>query len=100
MRVAIIGLMAIAGIVMATPASSQDVYVGRSGVGVDLGGSYRDYDRPRYRSYEYDRPRYRSYGYERRAYRRADRTYAYGRGCRTITIEREDGSVKRIRRCG
>ena len=39
---------------------------------------YRDYDRPEYRAYGYDR------GY---------------RGCRTVTIERDDGSVRRVRRC-
>ena len=37
--------------------------------------------------------------------RRDDRGYGayrdegFGRGCRTITIEREDGSIRRIRRC-
>jgi hypothetical protein len=40
--------------------------------------AYRDYDRPAYRAYGYDR------GY---------------RGCRTVTIERDDGSVRRVRRC-
>ena len=37
---------------------------------------------------DYDRPAYRAYGY--------DRGY---RGCRTVTIERDDGSVRRVRRC-
>ena len=36
--------------------------------------------------YNYDSPRYRGYA-------------RYG-GCRTITITRDDGSFKRIRRCG
>ena len=38
---------------------------------------------------EYDRPAYRAYGYDR----------GYRGGCRTVTIERDDGSVRRIRRC-
>jgi hypothetical protein len=58
--------------------------------------------RPRYheRHYRGDRT------YERRHYRGdrdVDRSYAYDRGrfggCRTITIERDDGSVRRVRRC-
>jgi hypothetical protein len=67
----------------ATPAPTlaQGVYIGPGGVGVDLG-----------------RPGWR----ERRD--RAYHGYAYDRGfrgsdCRTVTIERDDGSVKRIRRC-
>lgn len=44
---------------------------------------YRDYDRPFVR--------------ERRVYR--DRAVRLGGGCRTVTIERDDGSMKRIRRC-
>ena len=54
----------------------------------------RDSDRPRYREdRDYDRPRYR----EGREFR--EREGSYGRGCKTITIERDDGSVRRIRRC-
>ena len=49
----------------------------------------RDYDRPRYRD-DRDGPRYRE-GQERER--------GYDRGCKTITIQRDDGSVKRIRRC-
>jgi len=42
-------------------------------------------------------PRYREDRYrERRGYRERE---VSGRGCRTVTIERDDGSVKRIRRC-
>jgi len=47
----------------------------RPGVPYNYGRYYRDYDSPRYG------------GYAR-----------YG-GCRTITIQRDDGSFKRIRRC-
>ena len=44
---------------------------------------YRDYDGPVVR--------------ERRIYR--DRDVRMGGGCRTVTIQRDDGSMKRIRRC-
>ena len=52
------------------------------GVGVRIGEpGYR------HRSYD-DRPRFR------------EREVRYGRpSCKTVTIERPDGSVKRIRRC-
>ena len=44
---------------------------------------------------------YRHYGdgpyVERRVYR--DRDVRLGGGCRTVTITRDDGSFKRIRRC-
>jgi hypothetical protein len=69
------------------PASSmaQGVVVGVPGVGgVQIG----EPDRPRYREREYRRDR----EYREREVR--------GRGgCRTVTIERDDGSVRRIRRC-
>ena len=48
----------------------------------DPGYGYRD---------DYRRDRWRSDRYEGRS--------AYGGDCRTVTIERDDGSVKRIRRC-
>jgi hypothetical protein len=68
------------------------------GVGVEVPGvggvRIGEPDRPRYREdRDYDRPRYR----EGREYR--EREGSYGRGCKTITIQRDDGSVKRIRRC-
>jgi hypothetical protein len=64
------GALAVAGFAIATPIG---------GVRVDPQPRYyRDYDRPAYRAYGYDR------GY---------------RGCRTVTIERDDGSVRRVRRC-
>jgi hypothetical protein len=68
------------------PASSmaQGVVVGVPGVG---GVQVGEPDRPRYREREYrDDRRYR----EREV---------RGRGCRTVTIERDDGSMRRIRRC-
>jgi hypothetical protein len=68
------------------------------GVGVEVPGvggvRIGEPDRPRYREdRDYDRPRYR----EGREYR--EREGSYGRGCKTITIQRDDGSMKRIRRC-
>ena len=75
----------VAALISLAPAQSnaQGIEVGVPGVGVRVGEPgyrhYRDYDRPRYRDREvrYDR-----------------------RSCKTVTIERSDGSVKRIRRCG
>jgi hypothetical protein len=67
----------------AVKRGAQGVYIGPGGVGIDTG-----------------RPAYRE-----RYYRgdRSDRSYAYERGrfggCRTVTIERDDGSVRRVRRC-
>ena len=62
-----------------TPSKAQ-VEVGVPGVGVRIG-------EPRRHRYDYDRPRFR------------EREVRYGRSCRTVTIERDDGSMKRIRRC-
>jgi hypothetical protein len=79
------GVLAAAGFAIATPISiapaSAQVAVDTPLGGVRVGPErhyYRDYDRPAYRAYGYDR------GY---------------RGCRTVTIERDDGSVRRVRRC-
>ena len=61
------------------PTLAQGVYIGPGGVGVDLGR--RGWRERHYRDdYAYERP-----------YR--------GPGCRTVTIQRDDGSVKQIRRC-
>lgn len=83
------GVLAVAGFAIATPISiapaSAQVAVDTPLGGVRVGPQprySRDYDR------DYDRPAYRAYGY--------DRGY---RGCRTVTIERDDGSVRRVRRC-
>jgi hypothetical protein len=75
-----VGAMAIG-----TPASSlaQGVYIGPGGIGIDTG-------RPAYRERYYSGDRIdRSYAYERGSFR----------GCRTVTIERDDGSMRRVRRC-
>lgn len=63
----------------ATPNWTQGVYLEGAGSGVGVG-------RPAYRDRDY---RYHEYNYvPRDRYR-----------CRTVTIERDDGSVRRIRRC-
>ena len=82
MRTILLGLLAVSAIVIATPvvpASAQVV------VDTPVGGVRVGHDHYRYS--DYDRPRYRSYA------------RSYDRGCRTITIRRDDGSVRRIRRC-
>jgi len=67
-----------------TPSLAQGVYVGPGGVGVDTRGPGWRHDR----------------AYRDRAYRgyAEDRGFR-GRGCRTVTIHRDDGSMKQIRRC-
>src|SRR5262249_32671485 len=84
-RVPVIQLKLGGAMAVATPAPSlaQGVYIGPGGVGVDTGP-----------------PRYREPYYSER-YHRGDRGYAYERGrfggCRTVTIERDDGSMRRVR---
>ena len=63
------------------PATAQGVSVDVPGVSVDIGRRHRYYDERRYD--------------DRRYYMRDDSR----RGCRTVTIERDDGSFKRIRKC-
>jgi hypothetical protein len=77
------GVLAVAGFAIAMPIAPASAQVA---VDTPIGG-VRVGPQPRY-SQDYDRPAYRAYGY--------DRGY---RGCRTVTIERDDGSVRRIRRC-
>jgi len=81
-------LAATAALTFYAPASSdaQGIIVGVPGIGgVQIG----EPDRPHYREYRGQRE-YRGYG---------EREVSYGRQCRTVTVERDDGSVKRIRRC-
>jgi len=76
-------LSAAAAITFYAPAPSiaQGIGIGVPGVGIQIG----EPNRPRYR--EYDHRRFR------------EREVRYGQGCRTITIQRDDGSMRRIRRC-
>jgi hypothetical protein len=77
--VAALGIVGALAAATPAPTLAQGVYVGPGGVGVDVG-------RPGWRERDY---RDRGYGYER----------GYRRGCRTVTIRRDNGSVKQIRRC-
>jgi hypothetical protein len=63
------------------PSIAQRIGVELPGVGVRVG--------------EPNRPGYREYSRERRGFRERE----VRGGCRTVTIERDDGSVKRIRKC-
>jgi hypothetical protein len=78
------GVLAVAGFAIATPISIAPASA-QVGVDTPLGG-VRVGPEPRY--HRHYGPAYRAYGY--------DRGY---RGCRTVTIERDDGSVRRVRRC-
>ena len=83
MKMSLIALGMASTLAAATPAPTlaQGVYVGPGGVGVDLG-----------------RPGWR----ERHCRGRDDYAYErgfHGPGCRTVTIRRDDGSMKQIRRC-
>jgi hypothetical protein len=77
------GLVAVSGIAFIAPASAQSFAIDTPVGGVRVGSDryYRDYDRRGYRAYGYDRD-----------YRRG--------GCRTVTVQRDDGSVRRTRKCG
>ena len=88
MRVFAISVAAIMSAAVFAPLpSSAQIAVDVPGVGVRIG------ERPHYRHYhDYDAPVVR----ERRIYRERDVGL---RDCRTVTIQRDDGSVKRIRRC-
>jgi hypothetical protein len=69
-------------------SNAQGISVEGPGVGVHVG------ERPYYREYRtYDEPVVR----ERRVYR--EREVGLRGGCKTVTIQRDDGSMKRIRRC-
>ena len=77
--VAALGIVGALAAATPAPTLAQGVYIGPGGVGVDTG-------RPGWRERHYRD----DYAYER-GYRRP--------GCRTVTIHRDDGSVKQIRRC-
>ena len=63
----------------APATSSAQIGIDVPGVGVRIGEPHHRY---------YDGPRYRERD-----------VYLSRRGCRAVTIERDDGTVKRIRRC-
>ena len=87
MKTFLISAAAIAAATVFTPVASFAQFAVDTPVGgVRIGEPgyrqhYRDYDRPVVR--------------ERRIYRDRD----VGMRCRTVTIERDDGSMRRIRRC-
>lgn len=89
MRAFLIGLLTLTGIaavvpVSVSPTSAEGVTIETPVGGLRMGPERR-YDR------DYDRPRDR----ETTGFReRSDE-----RGCRTITIRRDDGSVRQVRRC-
>jgi hypothetical protein len=83
MRNVLIGLAAAATLFAAVPASAQGVRFNAPGVEVDVGSGPR-YHRERYRDREY---RFRG----ERAYNRG--------GCRTITVQRDNGYTKQVRKC-
>ena len=88
MKKLLILLSAAAAIAFYAPAPANAQGTGvlvAPGVGVQIG----EPNRPRYRDREYDG--------DRRGFR--EREVRSGQNCRTVTIERDDGSVRRIRRC-
>jgi hypothetical protein len=78
---AALGMMGALAAATPAPTLAQGVYVGPGGVGIDTG-------RPGWRERHYR-------GHDDYAYERRFR----GPGCRTVTIRRDDGSMKQIRRC-
>ena len=121
MKILIASAAAIAAAVLFTPTpSNAQIGFGVPGFGVQIGGgSYGGYGgAPYYGSYGYQEPYYggyRPYGYgepvvvqprvysdydepvvRRRFYRQR---YVSMPGCRTVTIQRPDGAMRRIRRC-
>lgn len=87
MKKLLILLAAAAAITFYAPASSnaQGIGVQLPGVGIQVG----EPNRARYRDYDgaYDGRRFR------------EREVRQGQGCRTVTIQHDDGTVRRIRRC-
>ena len=77
-----LGFLGTMAAVTPMPTLAQGAYIQGPGFGVEVG-------RPGYRERYEDRG-YRGYGYDRDRYRGH---------CRTVTIERDNGSVRRIRRC-
>jgi hypothetical protein len=82
MRMLAIGLITVASMAVAAPAVAEDFYVGGRGGGVEIDSGFRHHR-------DWDRDR--TTGFERR-----DRDS--GR-CSLTIIRRDDGTVRRIRRC-
>jgi hypothetical protein len=82
MRAIMIGLATAATLLAVAPASAQGVRFSAPGVEVDVGAQHHG-------RYWRDRDYYRY---------RGERSYNRG-GCRTVTVERNDGSIRRTRRC-
>ena len=78
-------LSAAAAITLYAPAASnaQGIGIAVPGVGVQIG----DPDRGNYRERRREDGNFR------------ERDVRAGQNCRTVTIERDDGTVRRIRRC-
>ena len=85
MRGTLIVMAVATGFAMAGPASADDYYIRGPGFGVGVDTDHYHPDRDR----DYDR-RYRTEGF--------DREYDVAR-CRTTIIRRDDGSVRKVRRC-
>lgn len=84
------GVAAMTTFAPAAPSFAQGIGIDLPGVGVRIGEPYQrhyynDFDSPRV----YHAPAFR----ERDVYLRGDSN------CRTVTIERDDGTMRRIRRC-
>lgn len=85
MRYFFVLLGAAAAITLYTPVSSsaQGIGVDVPGIGVRIGDP--------------DRPHYRERRREDREFR--ERVVHSGQNCRTVTIRRDDGTMRRTRRC-
>jgi hypothetical protein len=99
MRTLFLSLVAAAGVALASPALAQGVYFSGPGVSFGVGhGGHHGY-RHRWRDGDFDRPYHRRWSRGHSGYG----AYAYGGGCRDITVRRQrwDGTmvVKHIRRC-
>jgi hypothetical protein len=89
MRTTLVGLLSAASMAIAAPISPvlAEGFQFETPVGDVRVGPYRQYDR----DYNRDRPRHHgTTGYNERS---------SDSDCRTITIRRDDGSVRRVRRC-
>jgi len=123
MKILIVSAAAIAAAALFTPTPSHaQIGFGVPGFGVQIGGG------PYYGGYGYREPYYGGYGYQEPSYG-GYRPYGYGEpvvvqprvygeydepvvrrrvhrqrsvsmpGCRTVTVQRPDGSMRHIRRC-